>query len=95
MEGNIWQVTIADAGGENIPLTDEGFLSFAESLPDQKLFEILKESVPLTPIQKYHAMRNERIMYNHAPLPSGILPLGDSVQRLNPIYGQVRILSLK
>jgi hypothetical protein len=95
MEGNIWQVTLADAGGENIPLTDEGFLSFAKSLPDPKLFEVLKESVPLTPVQKYHAMRNERFMYNQAPLPSGILPLGDSVQRLNPIYGQVMLFDLQ
>jgi flavin-dependent dehydrogenase len=90
MEGGVWQVTLADAGGEPISLTDEGFLGFAETLPDKKLHEILRVALPLTEVIEYKAMRNEKLLYDGLNLPAGLLPIGDSVQRLNPIYGQVR-----
>ena len=91
MEGGVWQVTLADAGGEPVSLTDDGFLEFARQLPDQKLYDILRVAVPLTDVVEYKAMRNEKLLFNGLDLPSGLLPIGDSVQRLNPIYGQVRI----
>jgi 2-polyprenyl-6-methoxyphenol hydroxylase-like FAD-dependent oxidoreductase len=91
MEGNIWQVTLADAGGEQLCLTDEGFLRFAAQLPDKTLYHILLQAIPLTDVVEYKAMRNEKLLFNKVKLPPGLLPIGDSVQRLNPIYGQVRI----
>ena len=92
MEGGVWQVTLADAGGEGVSLTEKGFLDFAEQLPDRKLHEILHVAEPLTEVAEYKAMRNEKILFDRLSLPAGLLPIGDSVQRLNPIYGQVRML---
>ena len=89
MEGGIWQAILADAGGSDIPRTDGEFLSFAKSLPDDTMYDILKSSTPVSNISVYQAMRNEKILYNQMDIPSGVLPLGDSAQRLNPIYGQV------
>jgi flavin-dependent dehydrogenase len=91
MEGGVWQVTLADAGGEPISLTDDGFLKFAEHLPDKKLYDVLRVATPLTDVVEYKAMRNEKLLFDGLDLPAGLLPIGDSVQRLNPIYGQVRV----
>lgn len=33
-------------------------------------------------------MINEKLYYEEESLPAGLLFLGDSIQRLNPIYGQ-------
>lgn len=83
------QVTLAEANaGQSIPLTDDGFLRFAKQLPDRKLHDILSIAMPLTEVSEYRAMRNERLLFNKIDLPMGLLPIGDSVQRLNPIYGQ-------
>lgn len=89
MEGGVWQVTLADAGGERISLTDDGFLKFAEQLPDKKLYDVLRAATPLTDVVEYRAMRNEKLLFDGLDLPARLLPIGDSVQRLNPIYGQV------
>lgn len=89
MEGGVWQVTLADAGGERISLTDDGFLKFAEQLPDKKLYDVLRAATPLTDVVEYRAMRNEKLLFIGLDLPARLLPIGDSVQRLNPIYGQV------
>lgn len=90
MEGGFWQAILADAGGSHVPCTDDEFLSFAASLPDTTMHDILKVSTPVTDVSVYQAMRNEKVLYDQMDIPPGIWPLGDSVQRLNPIYGQVR-----
>jgi hypothetical protein len=48
-ENGRWQVTLAEVGGEGPETTDEGFLTFAKSLPDQTMYNILKQCEPLTP----------------------------------------------
>lgn len=37
----------------------------------------------------YNAMKNELICYHEIDMPDGFIILGDSVQRLNAVYGQV------
>jgi hypothetical protein len=90
MEGGLWQAVLADAGDCGVPSTDEEFLSFAKSLPDGTMHDVLKSSAPVTNILPYQAMRSEKLLYHQMEIPSGIWPIGDSAQRLNPIYGQVR-----
>lgn len=48
-EENRWQVTLAELGGPGPETTDEGFLEFAKSLPDQTMYNILKQCEPVTP----------------------------------------------
>lgn len=35
-------------------------------------------------------MRNEMVCYHEIEMPRGLLAVGDSVMRLNALYGQVR-----
>lgn len=93
MEGGLWQAILADAGASKIPLTDDEFLSFAKSLPDGTMHKVLESATPMTKISHYQAMKNEKLLYDQILVPAGIWPLGDSAQRLNPIYGQVRLFS--
>ncbi|KAG7669037.1 hypothetical protein Ndes2526A_g00744 [Nannochloris sp. 'desiccata'] len=87
-ENGRWQVTLAEIGGDGPENTDEGFLEFAKSLPDQTMYNILKQCEPVTPVMKYLAMRNEMICYHEIDMPRGLLAIGDSVMRLNALYGQ-------
>jgi hypothetical protein len=48
-ENGRWQVTLAEIGGDGPENTDEGFLEFAKSLPDQTMYNILKQCEPVTP----------------------------------------------
>ena len=78
MEGGVWQVTLADAGAEGIALTNEGFLHFAEQLPDKGMHGNLSVAVPLSDVVEYRAMRNEKLLFDRIDLPAGLLPIGDS-----------------
>lgn len=42
-------------------------------------------------VKQYTAMRNERVCYHEINMPRGLLAIGDSVQRLNALYGQVSL----
>jgi hypothetical protein len=48
-EGNTWQVTLAEINGRGAPKTDEEFLEFARSLPDQTAYHALLRSEAITP----------------------------------------------
>ena len=48
-EENRWQVTLAELGGPGPETNDEGFLEFAKSLPDQTMYNVLKQCEPVTP----------------------------------------------
>lgn len=41
-------------------------------------------------VQKYNAMKNELLEYHKVEMPRGLVVVGDAVQRLNALYGQVR-----
>ena len=108
-----WQVTLAEIGGPGPEPTNEGFLEFAKNLPDQTMYNVLKDCEPETDgavllfflllngnltffltlmctVMKYMAMRNEMVCYHEIEMPRGLLAIGDSVMRLNALYGQVR-----
>ena len=57
-----WQVTLAEVGGPGPETTDEGFLAFAKTLPDQTMYNILKECEPVTP-GKYNLLTSRREKY--------------------------------
>ena len=47
-EHGYWQVTLAELGGKGPETTDEGFLEFARTLPDQTMYNVLKQCEPVT-----------------------------------------------
>ena len=103
-EQNIWQVTLADIGGfgssdcQGIDPSWEGLLSFARTLPDQTLANVLEQCtlVPGSTIERYNAMMNYRTCFEELEeWPEGFIALGDCVQALNAVYGQGMSVSAK
>jgi 2-polyprenyl-6-methoxyphenol hydroxylase-like FAD-dependent oxidoreductase len=89
MEGNRWHVTMCGMAGDYPPTTEESFLEFAKSLPDQRIYEAIKDATPLTPVWSFRRGENRLRHYDKlTQYLEGLLIFGDSVYALNPVYGQ-------
>jgi len=48
MENDCWQVTLAEVGGNSVPVNNKEFLEFTKRLPDNTLFNTLCQCEPVT-----------------------------------------------
>ena len=89
MEGNRWHVTVFGMAGDYPPTTEAGFLEFAQSLPDQRIYEAIKDATPLTEVWSFRRGENRLRHYEQlSRYLEGLLVFGDAVYALNPVYGQ-------
>ncbi|USX51202.1 NAD(P)/FAD-dependent oxidoreductase [Lentzea sp. HUAS12] len=88
IEDGKWLVTLSGTrGGE--PSTDESeFVSFARSVRNPVVGELIESAEPLSPVYGSHSTANRRMYFERLKSwPSGLLALGDSVATYNPVYG--------
>jgi 2-polyprenyl-6-methoxyphenol hydroxylase-like FAD-dependent oxidoreductase len=89
MEGNRWHVTMFGMAGDYPSTSEEGFLEYAQSLPDQGIYEAIKDAKPLTEIWSFRKGENRLRHYDQLSRHiEGFLVFGDAVYALNPVYGQ-------
>ena len=89
MEGNRWHVTVFGMAGDYPANTEAGFLEFAQSLPDQRIYEAIKDATPLTEVWSFRRGENRLRHYEQlSRYLEGLLVFGDAVYALNPVYGQ-------
>lgn len=89
MEGNRWHVTVFGMAGDYPPTTETGFLEYAQSLPDQRIYEAIKDATPLTEVWSFRRGENRLRHYEQlSRYLEGFLVFGDAVYALNPVYGQ-------
>ncbi len=89
MEDNRWHVTLIGMAGDFPPTDEEGFLAFARSLPDTRIYDALLSAEPLTDPVGYRKAENRLRCYDSLSRHlEGFLLCGDSVYALNPVYGQ-------
>jgi 2-polyprenyl-6-methoxyphenol hydroxylase-like FAD-dependent oxidoreductase len=84
-----FRVTLGGWCGQEVPMSESGYLEFAADLASPKLSEILREvefvneprryRIPTCEFRRYDAMDQR---------PDGLLVAGDAFCGLNPIYGQ-------
>jgi 2-polyprenyl-6-methoxyphenol hydroxylase-like FAD-dependent oxidoreductase len=89
IEDDRWMVTLCGFFGDHAPTDDDGFLSFARTLPTGEIAHVVATAEPLTPAVTHRLPSNQWRHYEKlARVPAAFVALGDSICSFNPIYGQ-------
>ncbi len=82
-------VTVQGRINDQPPKSIDSFIEYTKSLQTQDIYQAIKGREVLTELHSYNIPVVRWLHYEKlSRFPEGILPLGDSVCRLNPIYGQ-------
>jgi 2-polyprenyl-6-methoxyphenol hydroxylase-like FAD-dependent oxidoreductase len=88
-EDNNWFVTLAGRGADLPPADSQGYLDFAQGLEVPTVYNAIKGGRLQSEILRFAFPESRRRHFERiGDLPRGLIPIGDSVCRFNPIYGQ-------
>ncbi|MEV0188264.1 hypothetical protein AB0I39_06975 [Kitasatospora purpeofusca] len=89
IEDGRWVVSLSGRFGDFPAADDDGFLAFAKSLEDPLLYETIKREQRVSDFSRFMI---PRIYWRHYEkmmrFPERLIPIGDTVQAFNPVYGQ-------
>jgi 2-polyprenyl-6-methoxyphenol hydroxylase-like FAD-dependent oxidoreductase len=89
IERNTWHLTLMGRFGDYPPHDPEGFLAFASSLPNSRLYSLIKDAERVAEITTYRFPTSVQRHYERrVTFPDGFLLLGDAIGSFNPFYGQ-------
>ncbi len=89
VEGGRWICSLNGRFDEAPPKGPEGFMAFAKNLSDPCIYDRISQAKQLTPIRAYNPTYSKWRRYEKlAELPDRLVPLGDAIAQVNPIYGQ-------
>jgi len=89
IEGNRWILSLGGRAGQEPPGEPEGYMEFVRGLPFPTMYEHVSRAERLTDVARFRFPESIRRHYGALPsFPRGLLPIGDSLCRFNPIYGQ-------
>jgi 2-polyprenyl-6-methoxyphenol hydroxylase-like FAD-dependent oxidoreductase len=84
-----WMVTLGGRQANEPPKDPEGWLRYArEGLRDPLIADLLSHSdaQALTPVRTWRTPPNQRLYYEDARMPEGLLVIGSSLAEFNPLY---------
>ena len=89
LEGNRWHVSLIGVAADYPPTDEDGFMTYASSLPTPVLHEAIRSAEPLSRIYGFRRADNRVRRYDRLPrLLEGFLVSGDAAYALNPLYAQ-------
>jgi 2-polyprenyl-6-methoxyphenol hydroxylase-like FAD-dependent oxidoreductase len=84
-----WHVLLVGRGADQPPADTSSFVDFAESLGTPTIAGLLRQATGSDRAARFHFPANIRRRFTAASEPpAGLLPIGDTLCRFNPIYGQ-------
>lgn len=89
VEGGRWICSLNGRFDEAPPKDPQGYMAFAKNLSDPCIHDRISKAKQLTPLVTYRPMHSKWRHYEKlAEFPDRLLPLGDAIAQVNPIYGQ-------
>ena len=89
IEKQQWIVSIGGNHGDAPPGDREGFLDFVKSFRTPTIYDAVKSARPTADIVRFRLPASSRRHFERLELfPAGLLAIGDSVCRFNPVFGQ-------
>ncbi len=89
IEHERWIVSIGRVHGDALPGEIEGFKAFVKAFRMPTFFDAIKGAKHVGEIARYNMPASIRRHFDRLEgFPQGMIPLGDSVCRFNPIFGQ-------
>lgn len=84
-----WYVSLSGVTGDPVPRAPEDLIAFSEALPDPQVGDLLRSARVVVPPKVFGKPTAVWRHYEQQPMPvTGLLPLGDAVGSLNPLFGQ-------
>ncbi|MGY3606675.1 MULTISPECIES: FAD-dependent monooxygenase [unclassified Bradyrhizobium] len=89
IEGNRWVVTLSGQLGEQPPAEPDGFMDYARRLETQTVYNAIAHAERQGGFERYAFPASVWRRFDRlSAFPRGLLPIGDSICRFNPVYGQ-------
>ncbi|QGG94382.1 FAD-dependent oxidoreductase [Actinomarinicola tropica] len=89
VEDGVWLATLGGYGDDAPPADPDGFEAFARTLPFPDIADALADGEPVDEPMRFRFPAGVRRRYDRMRhLPHGLMPVGDAVCSLNPLYGQ-------
>jgi 2-polyprenyl-6-methoxyphenol hydroxylase-like FAD-dependent oxidoreductase len=89
IEGNRWVLTLTGRLGERPPAEPDGFMDYAQRLETQTIYNAIKHAERRGGFGRYaYPASTWRRFDRLSAFPDGLAPIGDSICRFNPVYGQ-------
>jgi 2-polyprenyl-6-methoxyphenol hydroxylase-like FAD-dependent oxidoreductase len=89
IEGHRWMLTVAGRGAERPPAEWNALLDFLRGLSTPTIYNAVRRLKPTGRLARFLLPESVRRHFEILKvLPDGLLPIGDSICRFNPVYGQ-------
>src|SRR5229473_6406183 len=89
LEGNRWMATIGGRPGDEPSGDAEGFLTYAQAMRTPTIYNAISHAKRLDGVARYGFPESVRRHFERLEVfPRGLLPIGDSICRFNPVHGQ-------